>query len=132
MRPIKGGKITFPYGVRGSMWQAGFHPGDDWATPVGTPVRAIIGGRVEFAGTTGGWGADYGIHVVLRHPLRRRQCGYMHLSGTRVHAGQWVRRGQVLGMSGQTGHVTGPHVHIEQRISPFRYDNRFRKPRYYV
>lgn len=131
MKPIKGGRITFPYGVRGTEWIAGFHPGDDWATPVGTPVHAIIGGRVLFVGQ-GGWGRDYGIHVVLRHLLGRRQCGYMHLSGTRVHVGQRVRRGQVIGMSGATGNVTGPHVHVEQRVSPFRYNDHFRRPRYYL
>jgi len=49
---------------------------------------------------------------------------YLHLSEIKVNVGDWVERGQLLGLSGATGRVTGPHLHwgvriLDARVDPF-------------
>ena len=128
MHPLPGYKVTTPYGVRGP-WAAGYHTGEDYSThgQYGIPVRAARGGRVVSA--TGSWGEAYGTHVVLEGRMRRVRVGYCHLDSSQVENGQWVRRGDVLGLSGSSGRSTGPHLHYEERTAPFLYaDNR--RPRF--
>lgn len=83
------------------------HKGIDYAVPVGTPVAAAAGGRVVFAGVQSGYGnvvqVDNGGGVVTT---------YGHLSAIRVHQGDEVAAGQLLGESGATGTVTGPNLHF--------------------
>jgi murein DD-endopeptidase MepM/ murein hydrolase activator NlpD len=124
--PIPPYRITTPFGKRGS-WAAGYHTGDDYSTngKVGVPVRASRGGTVLSTGNV--WGSSYGIHVVLSHPKAGIRVGYCHLSRVKVKAGQRVKKGQILGYSGNTGNSTGPHLHYEERRSPFGYWNH-RKP----
>ncbi len=117
--PVPGHPITNPFGVKGS-WAAGYHTGSDIACPVGTRVVAMAPGRVIHVGW-GGWDQAYGIHVVVQSD--GVQHGYCHLSSTSVQAGQSVSEGQLLGLSGNTGRSTGPHVHVEERVSPFGYFN---------
>ena len=127
--PIPPYRITTPYGKRGS-WAAGYHTGDDYSTKgkQGVPVRAARGGRVSSTGNA--WGSAYGKHVVVSHtkapggPIR---VGYCHLSRIKVKPGQRVKKGQIIGYSGNTGNSTGPHLHYEERRSPYGYWNH-RKP----
>jgi murein DD-endopeptidase MepM/ murein hydrolase activator NlpD len=124
--PIPPYKITTPFGKRGS-WAAGYHTGDDYSTKgkIGVPVRASKGGRVTSTGNS--WGSSYGRHVVIQTTTIRH--GYCHLSSIKVKAGQNVKKGQIIGYSGNTGNSTGPHLHYEERRSPYRYSNH-RKPVY--
>jgi murein DD-endopeptidase MepM/ murein hydrolase activator NlpD len=86
------------------------HPGIDVAVPVGTPVRASGGGVVDQAGDQG----EYGIFVLLDHP-DSVQTMYGHLSRLTVHSGDSVAAGQVIGLSGNTGRSSAPHLHFEIR-----------------
>ncbi len=91
-------------------WRA--HLGVDYAAPIGTPVRAVGDGVVEFAGEQGG----YGKVVFIRHK-NGHQTVYAHLSRLLVRHGQRVAQGQTIAASGATGWATGPHLHYEFRIN---------------
>ncbi|MEU2660880.1 peptidoglycan DD-metalloendopeptidase family protein, partial [Streptomyces sp. NPDC007325] len=104
--------FTGSYGQRGA-WSRGYHTGQDFAVPSGTPVRAVGPGRVVRAGYAGA----YGYEVVIRHP-DGRYTQYAHLSRVEVSAGQSVPGGRRIGRSGATGRVTGPHLHFEVRTGP--------------
>ena len=93
------------------------HYGVDFGVPEGTPVKATISGRVVWAQRRGG----YGLLVAIRNG--DFLVLYGHFSRIDVKEGQVVERGQVLGLSGNTGLSTGPHVHYEiryrgKRINP--------------
>lgn len=86
------------------------HPGIDVAVPVGTPVRASGGGRVAAAG----YDPDYGLFVLLRHPAGYETM-YGHASRLVAAEGDNVQAGQVIGLSGNSGRSTAPHLHFEIR-----------------
>lgn len=86
------------------------HPGVDIAVPIGSPVRAAGGGSVLQAGED----PEYGLFVVVEHP-DSLQSKYGHLSRLTVTPGQLVQAGQVLGLSGNTGRSSAPHLHFEIR-----------------
>jgi murein DD-endopeptidase MepM/ murein hydrolase activator NlpD len=86
------------------------HPGVDVAVPIGSPVRASGGGTVLQAGED----PEYGLFVLLEHP-DSFQTKYGHLSRVTVSAGQVVAAGQVVGLSGNTGRSSAPHLHFEIR-----------------
>jgi len=115
MRPIDVKfRITQPYGKRSWLYLGRMHKGVDYGCPVGTPVVACVGGVV----TSLNWGRAFGNSVIvdnarLPNGSAGLWMGYMHLSKIKVKAGQKVRRGQIIGWSGATGNVTGPHLHIE-------------------
>ncbi|GAA3085378.1 hypothetical protein GCM10017562_64170 [Streptomyces roseofulvus] len=110
--PVESYVFTGFYGQRGS-WSRGYHTGQDFAVPSGTPVRAVGPGRVVRAGYAGA----YGYEVVLRHP-DGHYTQYAHLSRIDVSPGQSVSGGQRIARSGATGRVTGPHLHFEVRTGP--------------
>ncbi|TET15076.1 MAG: hypothetical protein E3J77_02920 [Actinobacteria bacterium] len=89
-----------------------FHLGIDLAAPYGTLVKAADGGQVIQAGYFGG----YGNSVMLYHG-GGFATWYAHLSSINVSIGQFVQRGQVIGLIGSTGWTTGPHLHFEVRIN---------------
>lgn len=86
------------------------HPGVDIAIPVGTPVRASGGGTV----TAAGYDTDYGFFVLLRHPSGYETM-YGHTSRLLAAEGDEVQAGQVIGLSGNSGRSTAPHLHFEIR-----------------
>jgi len=100
--------LSSAFGVRWSGWLPEVHRGVDLAVPTGTPVQTMAPGTVRFAGTMSGFGTvvwmDHGGEVL---------SVYAHLSELRVQTGQRVEKGMVLGLSGATGDVTGPHLHFE-------------------
>lgn len=126
VQPIPGADVTCDFGVPGS-WQAGYHTGRDYRARTALPVRATAGGRVVFAGQgAGGWGAAYGVHVIVDSQGVRHL--YAHLSATNVRIGDVVRRAQQVGVSGNTGNTSGPHLHYEERVHPYAYGDH-RSPR---
>lgn len=86
------------------------HPGVDIAIPIGVPVRASGGGTVLQSGED----PEYGLFVLLEHP-DSLQTKYGHLSRTTVAAGEQVEAGQVIGLSGNSGRSSAPHLHFEIR-----------------
>lgn len=86
------------------------HPGVDIAVPIGVPVRASGGGTVLQSGED----PEYGLFVLLEHP-DSLQTKYGHLSRTTVAVGEQVEAGQVIGLSGNSGRSSAPHLHFEIR-----------------
>ena len=87
-----------------------FHQGVDLAAPRNSHVRAILAGRVVFAGTHAG----YGKLVTIEHDKGYASL-YAHLSEVKVHVGQNIAAGTLIGRVGSTGLATGPHLHFEWR-----------------
>ena len=115
--PVRGGRITSPFGPRGGR----LHAGVDIAVPTGTDVYAADGGRVAISAPYGG----YGNYICIQHTRSLSTC-YGHNSRLGVRKGQSVRKGAVIAKSGNTGNSTGPHVHFETRVggnpvNPMRY-----------
>jgi murein DD-endopeptidase MepM/ murein hydrolase activator NlpD len=86
------------------------HPGIDIAVPVSSLVRASGGATVGETGED----PEYGFFVLLDHP-QDYQTMYGHLSRILVTQGVTVAAGQVIGLSGNTGRSTAPHLHFEIR-----------------
>ncbi|GIV95842.1 MAG: hypothetical protein KatS3mg057_0499 [Herpetosiphonaceae bacterium] len=95
-----------------------FHEGIDIANAVGTPIIAPAAGNVVLAGT--GFIARGGA-VILDHGWGIH-TGYWHMEEVLVSEGQFVEQGQVIGLMGARGMVTGPHLHWELRIGPHSAD----------
>jgi len=114
--PLELSRVSSAFGMRmhpiHQSWRA--HAGVDYAAPAGTRVRAVGDGVVEFAGQQSG----YGNVVVVRHDASRSTV-YAHLRafGSGVRSGARVAQGDTLGMVGQTGWATGPHLHFEFRVA---------------
>lgn len=88
------------------------HKGIDLSAPIGTAVRTVGDGVVEFAGQQNG----YGNFVVVKH-RNEQSTAYAHLSRIDVKAGDSVSQGQTIGAVGMTGWSTGPHLHFEYRVN---------------
>ncbi|WP_418960106.1 M23 family metallopeptidase [Streptomyces tritici] len=110
--PVDGG-VSTPYRASGAMWSSGYHTGVDFIAASGTNVRAVGAGTVVSAG----WGGAYGNEVVIQH-ADGTYSQYAHLSSLAVSAGESVRGGQQIGLSGSTGNSSGPHLHFEIRTGP--------------
>jgi murein DD-endopeptidase MepM/ murein hydrolase activator NlpD len=100
---------------------AAFHPGIDIIGNTGDEVRATAEGKVLFAGDNGG----YGNYILIDHG-NQYTTGYGHLFKFRVKAGDHISRGQVIGLMGDTGRSTGPHLHYEisangKTINPYKF-----------
>lgn len=91
-------------------WRA--HLGVDYAAPIGTPVRSVGNGTVDFAGVQGGFGKV----VIVKHDNINSTL-YAHLSQIAVRKGQKISQGQNIGAVGMTGWTTGPHLHFEFRVN---------------
>lgn len=122
----------WPKGAVASQWfgqnpggynPAGGHTGIDAAIAAGTPIYAPADGWIEFEGWFGTQdGSDNpwlltdggGIQVVQNCGDGKPQFHVAHMSATVVNKGQWVKQGDLLGYSGNTGRwTTGPHAHFE-------------------
>lgn len=110
--PIRGA-VTSPFGGRPDplSGEGEFHTGVDISAPKGTPVHAAADGVVASAG----WCTGYGKLVIVDHG-NGVETYYAHLSQILVLAGEEVRAGEVVALSGSTGRVTAPNLHYEVRI----------------
>ena len=108
------GKPSSPYGrrrfVNGKWW--GQHNGSDIKAGVGAPIHATNSGRVVLSEFLP---ALRGNCVVIDHGCNVFSV-YMHLSRRIAQEGQVVQKGELIGLVGATGFVTGPHLHWEMRI----------------
>jgi len=103
------GRISSPFGTRvqPTAGASTDHKGIDYAVPVGTPVSAAADGVVIYAG----WQSGFGNTVQLDNGGGVGTL-YAHLSAISVAVGQSVGAGQVLGLSGASGTVSGPNLHF--------------------
>jgi murein DD-endopeptidase MepM/ murein hydrolase activator NlpD len=92
--------------------RTGIHEGIDLGAPFGSPVFATGEGVVESAGP----GEGYGLMVEIDHG-NGVSTRYAHLSRIKVKEGQRVTRSTVVGLLGNTGRSTGPHLHYEVRVA---------------
>jgi len=85
------------------------HLATDYGAPTGSPVVAVANGTVAFAG----WDSGYGNLVRIKH-ASGLTSGYAHLSriGSGIRPGRAVKQGELVGLVGQTGLATGPHLHF--------------------
>ncbi|KOT28116.1 peptidase [Streptomyces caelestis] len=115
--PVKNYQLSASFAQNGGMW-AHKHSGQDYAVPTGTTVMAAHGGTVVKAGPNGaGDGPAYGNAIVINHG-NGKYSQYAHLSQVNVKAGQVVKTGQEIALSGNTGNSSGPHLHFEIRTTP--------------
>ncbi len=108
--PVSGRRVTSGFGWRKSPFNSEykeFHKGLDIAARYES-VRATKYGMVSYAGWMGG----YGNVVIIAHPGGWKSL-YGHLSRIMVKPGQYVKQGQQVARSGNTGRSTGPHLHFE-------------------
>ncbi len=104
--PVTGTHQTSDFGQR---WGR-LHAGLDFGGPVGTRLKSVSSGVVQFAGHQGG----YGNKVEILH-WDGSLTAYGHMSSVAVKTGQEVAPGQVIGRLGNSGRSTGPHLHFEVR-----------------
>lgn len=108
--PIRGNpQLGKRYGEAGPMWSSGYHTGQDYQAPRGTPVVAVADGTVTFRGVRG-WAGNL---VIVKHN-DGTESWYAHLNTfSLIFPGSKVLRGTQLGTVGSTGNTTGPHLHLE-------------------
>ncbi len=124
--PIKGNYVTSHYGYRPQFGRT--HKGVDLRSAIGDTVYSAFSGRVRLTRFERG---GYGFYVIVRHE-NGLETVYGHLSRFLVKPDQYVKAGQPIALSGNTGRSTGPHLHFETRfmgyaINPeaiFDFDNR--------
>ena len=98
------------------------HTGMDFNAAIGTPIYATGDGVVDRADAEA---AGYGSHVVINHGFGY-QTLYGHMSKMLVKPGQVVKRGEIIGLVGNSGISSGPHVHYEvirngEKVNPVNY-----------
>lgn len=106
------GRITSPFGDRvhpisGSVQ---FHNGVDIAAVTGTPIKAPYSGVISRI-----FYADKGGKQLVMKLDNGFTAGFAHLDSYSVKEGQKVNKGQIIGKTGSTGKVTGPHLHLTMR-----------------
>ena len=106
--------ISSGFGYRSDPFNghAAMHTGLDFRGPIGSPIHAAAQGKVSFVGMKQG----YGRVVEISHG-NGMLTRYAHMSAWRAHVGQQVAAGDVIGLIGNTGRSTGPHLHFEVRIN---------------
>ncbi len=114
------GSITGTFGCPPSLYLAGLpHDGIDIANSIGTPIYAVATGVIEQKGFEPG---GYGHFVMIRHNINgeRFYSLYAHLSEpSNRSVGEVVSQGDVIGSMGNTGWVTGPHLHFSLLSSTY-------------
>ena len=105
--------LTTPFGAVRRLDGDGVsrHTGWDQNLPIGTPVRALAAGAVAFAGSLD----IRGNYALIDHGLGI-YSGYAHFSQLHVETGQRIGAGQIIGLSGNTGRSSAPHLHWEITI----------------
>jgi murein DD-endopeptidase MepM/ murein hydrolase activator NlpD len=128
-RPIGADEVNWPLGdyrYGGVFFEDEVHTGVDIPAPRGTPVLAAGDGKIVWAGyglyraVHGDLSDPYGAAVVIRHDFgylgQQLFTVYGHLQRVDIVMGQGVSVGDQIGLVGDTGFVTGPHLHFEVRV----------------
>lgn len=134
IRPVAGGIVSgFGNRIHPINKVRHVHTGIDFMAKTGTPVVATADGEVIISGIKGN---GYGIHVDINHGYGY-VTKYAHLSKVSVSVGQKIKRGDVIGYTGNTGLSKGPHLHYEiekngQKINPIDFFYSDLSPQQYV
>ena len=105
--PLENIRVTSNFGFRAPRW----HYGTDIGLNVGDSVRSMFDGIVRIKKNDP---SGYGLYVVVRHK-NGLETLYGHFSQQLVEVGDEVKAGQVIGLGGNTGRSSGPHLHLETR-----------------
>jgi murein DD-endopeptidase MepM/ murein hydrolase activator NlpD len=117
IRPVDGGSISDSFNGHKNRAKPSVNPGTDYAVPTGTPVKALADGTISgvvptFAGAGG--------RMIFQSFPSGHNADYLHLSRIDVVAGQQVKQGQVIGLSGGSGlgkeNGYGAHLHLSFRV----------------
>tara|TARA_B110001454_G_scaffold18063_1_gene16413 strand:+ start:2565 stop:3485 length:921 start_codon:yes stop_codon:yes gene_type:complete len=110
IRPVSGGFLNSSFGYRQDPIDnvRRFHQGQDITVASGTPIFSPADGAVKRAYYIGG----FGNHIKLEHSSGYSTT-YAHLSKIFVRHGQKIKRGDIIGETGNTGRSTAPHLHYE-------------------
>ena len=110
IRPVEGGYLNSTFGYRNDPIDhvRRFHQGQDITVKSGTPVLSPADGVVKRAYYAGG----FGNHIKLEDGSGYTTL-FAHLSKINVKHGQIVKRGEIIGYTGNTGRSTAPHLHYE-------------------
>ena len=133
---LSNGEVLFAWPLATHTITAGWYYSDgkqhraiDLRAAVGTPVYAAEDGTVDWVQAWDGHSTSgdqsYGNLVRIRHgdyKGGKLQTLYAHLNSYCVADGQTVKEGELIGYSGSSGHVTGPHLHFEVRLNGTRYN----------
>jgi len=112
-------KITSNFGTKrvyNGMLKS-YHSGTDFRAKNGTPIIASNSGIVKIAQNR----FYSGNSIVIDHGFGVYSC-YFHLSVMNYKVGDFIKKGEILGLSGSTGRVTGPHLHFSFRINGIQVD----------
>ncbi len=107
MLPVTTIKITSEFGMRSGR----MHKGIDFIEKVGSPIFAVLAGKVVFSGVQRG----YGNVVIIEHE-NFQMTVYGHNDQNFVKVGDVVTQGQIIGTVGNTGNARGAHLHFEYRV----------------
>jgi murein DD-endopeptidase MepM/ murein hydrolase activator NlpD len=112
--PLDSDRVTSDFGMRRHPIEGhmALHGGIDFGAPRGTPVYATADGVVEWAAQHESSGMGKMIRLLHNYGF---SSVYGHLDQIEVKSGNYVRRGELIGYSGNTGASTGPHLHYEVR-----------------
>ncbi len=111
--PLEHARVSSFFGVVSPLRPQGHH-GIDFIARTGTPVLASADGAVVSSSDLDAGGAKYGKTIIVAHANGFNSV-YAHLDRRLVAEGDIVKAGQLIGLSGATGKVTGPHLHFEVR-----------------
>lgn len=95
----------------------GYHSGTDFRADVGTPIKACNDGVVVLAKDRFYSGGS----VIIDHGQGIYTC-YFHMSEFNVKKNQKIKKAQIIGLSGKSGRVTGPHLHFSAKVSGVQVD----------
>lgn len=102
---------TFGHYTGGLMFNGGRHYGMDFAMPTGTSIKALTAGKIIQSSAVAGGGGN---QITLEEPGGKWFQWYMHMSKLIAKKGDKVSPGDVIGLSGNTGNSTTPHLHIQR------------------
>lgn len=121
--PTRSKVITSSFGYRTDPFEgvSAYHSGIDIAGSTGDPVYAAVDGEVTASEQMGARGK----YIIIKH-ANGLETWYMHLNGMLVSVGDKVSKGQQIGMLGNTGRSTGPHLHFQvvkqnKPVNPLEY-----------
>jgi murein DD-endopeptidase MepM/ murein hydrolase activator NlpD len=110
------GPVSASFGERSRYWSVR-HTGIDYNASYGARVKAVLAGKVVFAGRAGAYG-----NLIVIKAKSGAAVWYAHLSSINVKKGKKVKRSQFIGRVGSTGNSTGAHLHLEIRRNDYPID----------